>query len=153
MKKDGFTLTELLAVIAVIAILTIMVVPNVLNTYNEGVKKTMETQENNVADAADLLVSDYCTRKINSTYICPSGYDAEVNNQKYVCLSDLNNLGYIKSVTYKGSDCDGMVIFTKDSKGKFTQSKAYLYCAKQSDGTYLYTTDNSVTLKSDCKVH
>ena len=37
--RNGFTLTELLAVIAIIAILTLMVVPAVIKMYNENVIK------------------------------------------------------------------------------------------------------------------
>ena len=42
MKKNGFTLTELLAVIAVLALLIVIAAPNVLNMMNKQEQKLSE---------------------------------------------------------------------------------------------------------------
>lgn len=48
MKKNGFTLMELLAVIAILAILVIIAVPNVLKTFKSSSKAAFETQTRNI---------------------------------------------------------------------------------------------------------
>ena len=148
--KKGFTLVELLTVIAILGILSIIVVPNVIKYFNDSALGLIKSQEKSAADAAYLLVTDYCTNSLNDSYVCPSTYAIENNNQKYVCLSDIYNLGYMNNVNYKGSSCEGMVIFTKDVRGKYTQTQTYLYCGKDSNGNYSYRTSNSVSIKSAC---
>ena len=44
MKRQGFTLVELLAVIAILAILVLVAVPNVLGMFNQAKKDTFTTE-------------------------------------------------------------------------------------------------------------
>ena len=44
MKRQGFTLVELLAVIAILAILVIIALPNVLGMFNQAKKDTFTTE-------------------------------------------------------------------------------------------------------------
>ena len=143
MNKKGFTLVELLAVIAILGIMAIIALPNVLKIFKSSTDEIMKNQETQVSDAAELYVKDYCTRKISDEYICSNNY---VSNN-YLCLSEIQTAGYIKSITYKGKECEGMVTF--DSNGK--NPTAYLYCDKQTDGTYAYKTNNTVNIKTNCK--
>lgn len=68
-NKNGFTLVELIAVIAIIAILTLMAVPAVLKIYNENVIKAMNVQENEVVNAANLFIEDYCNSPLDKSKI------------------------------------------------------------------------------------
>ena len=62
MKKNGFTLVELLVVVAILAMLVALVVPNVMESYHNSLKKDMEIQENGVVDAANIFIRDFCYR-------------------------------------------------------------------------------------------
>lgn len=138
--KKGFTLVELLAVIAILGILIILAVPNIIKIYNNSTKRAMEVQENQILDAANLYISDYCTQRINSSYVCPALY---INN-KIICLNELTTNGYIENITYKGSTCKGMTVF--DSNGK--NGVTYLYCGTSPN--YAYKTENAPALNSNC---
>ncbi len=150
MKKDGFTLIELLAVIAIIAILATVAVSAVISIYNASVKRTMIVQENNTADIAKSYLDDYCFDPLGGEYKCPDSYVTPNNfsNTKYICLSDLqsNEKGnYINTVVYKNEECNGIITFDKDKKGKYTLGKTYLYCGwNDKNKTYDYITDTSL---------
>lgn len=136
-NKNGFTLVELIAVIAIIAILTLMAVPAVLKIYNENVIKTMSVQENEVVNAANLFIEDYCNSPLDNSKICPKSYEKVVDGKKTVCLNDLQNEEdkYISSVKYKNSNCTGYVTYYFDSKTElYGNGKAYLFCGKNSNG-------------------
>ena len=45
MKKNGFTLTEILVVLALIGLLLVIVVPRIGNSLNKGTEKAMKVQE------------------------------------------------------------------------------------------------------------
>ena len=150
MKKKGFTLVELLAVIAIIAILATVAVSAVIGIYNASVKRTMIVQENNAADIAKSYLDDYCFDPLGGEYKCPDSYVTPNNssNTKYICLSDLqsNEKGnYINTVVYKNEDCNGIITFDKDKKGKYTVGKTYLYCGwNDKNKIYDYITDTSL---------
>lgn len=148
MKKKGFTLTELLVVIIILGIIILIVSPNVIKLYNDSVKKTMLEQERQVGDAANLYVQDYCGKKISDDYICSSHYTSITNGNKYLCLSEIQSAGYIKTVFYKKNPCDGIVVFSQDSNGRWNNTKTYLYCAKNSNGEYRYITDDDSSVKT-----
>ncbi|MGM9874622.1 MAG: BspA family leucine-rich repeat surface protein [Bacilli bacterium] len=152
-EKNGFTLTELLAVIAIISILTLMAVPAVIKIYNDGVIKTMRVQENEIKHAANLFIEDYCNDPLDHSLICPQSYSKPVNNKKVVCLSDLQNSKdkYISNVKYKDSDCKGYVTYYLDENtGIYGNEKTYLFCGLKEDGTYEYITDNNYDTKEYC---
>ena len=152
-EKNGFTLTELLAVIAIISILTLMAVTAVIKIYNDSVIKTMHVQENEIKHAANLFVEDYCNDPLDHSLICPQSYSKPVNNKKVVCLSDLQNSKdkYISSVKYKDSDCKGYVTYYLDENtGIYGNEKTYLFCGLKEDGTYEYVTDNNYDIKEYC---
>ena len=119
MNKKGFTLIELLAVVAILGIISIIAVPNIIKIYNDSLIKTMKNQEAEVSDAAQLFVKDYCSSKINSDYICPTHF--KVN--KYLCLSEVQDADYIKTVLYKNNTCMGIIDFEDDKS-----PKTYLIC-------------------------
>ena len=129
--KKGFTLTELLAVIAILSILVLLAVPNIIKIYNDSTKSAMEVQENQILDASNLYVTDYCTRRINSTYVCPSSYTTGTTI-KYICLNDITSKGYIENIKYKASNCSGVIVYDSDGKN----GKTYLYCGAGPNYTY-----------------
>lgn len=52
MKKEGFTLVELLAVIAILAILVVIALPNVLDMFNSAKQNTFATEVQTVLKTA-----------------------------------------------------------------------------------------------------
>ena len=54
MKKQGFSLVELLAVVAIIAILIILVLPNVVELYNDSKKNTFLIEVKSIFNSADM---------------------------------------------------------------------------------------------------
>ena len=108
MKKEGFTLVEILAVVAILGILSLIAVPNVLKYLNESRKRAMITQENTILDAANLYITDYCSSTKLHDGMCPDSYENnEESSEKYICLSDLQNTSnsYAETVKYKGKEC------------------------------------------------
>lgn len=57
MKKNGFTLMELLAVIAITAVLSVIAIPTILNLYNKSVKNAFQVQSQAVVKAIDDDIS------------------------------------------------------------------------------------------------
>ena len=145
MRKNGFTLVELIAVVAIMAILVIMVAPNVVKMFNTGVDKNMEEQEKYAASAAEMFARDYCESvSLSGDVSCPYSYMKCKatgvtcgEHDQYLCISDLQKAGLVDSdMNHKGNKCKGFVEF--NSSGK---AKAYLYCGST------YKTDKNVTNK------
>lgn len=147
--KNGFTLTELLAVIAIIAILTLMAVPAVINLYNNSIQKEMLVQEGEVKSAAHIFLTDYCLDPIDGVS-CPS----TMVKQNYICLSDMQEDGvkYISKVLYKNTACDGVIVYSDEDT--YENGKPYLFCGYEG-GKFEYATDMNyyVTKYSSCFVN
>ena len=145
MKKNGFTLMELLAVIAVLAVLATLVIPNVFKSYNDSLIKKMAIEEKNLQDASDIYLEEHCISPLyygGVRYTCPSTYD-NYTKVGFICLSELQhpvsfvgtlsendqNDSYIGEIKFKDTLCTGYVSYTKD--GKVTIKKAYLDCGSE----------------------
>ena len=78
MKKQGFTLVELLAVIAILAILVIIAIPNVLKMFNDAKKNSFLTEAKTVySEAGKKYISDSITSPGNNEHIyCKSKTDS-----------------------------------------------------------------------------
>lgn len=148
-NKNGFTLTELLAVIALISILSLMAVPAIISQYNNAVQKEMKVQENEVKSAANIYLTDYCLEAIDDAS-CPE----TMVKQNYICLSDLqkSDTKYINKVLYKKYPCDGVIVY--DENETYEDGKTYLFCGYE-DEKFAYATDmNYYTSKySSCFVN
>ena len=68
MKRNGFTLVELLAAIAVLAIISVIAAPSIIKTYNSSRIEAIVIQENKLIEAGDILLDDYCKDAINDSY-------------------------------------------------------------------------------------
>ena len=146
MKKNGFTLVELLAVIAIISILSTVAVTSVISIYNSSIKKTMVLQENNISDVSKTYLEDFCLDPLpGSEYVCPSTY----TNKHYICLSNLKDKRnqYTEGATYKNKECNGIIIFEMDKYGEYSKPKTYLYCDYDSSSKkYNYVTDETLNI-------
>lgn len=147
-NEKGFTLVELLAVIVIMAILLLVAIPNISRVRQSSLKKTMRIQEGNVKKAADLYIQDYCTSGLEDTSTCPDSYARNIDeDEKYICLNDLTDEDnrYISDVTYNKQSCNGVVVYTKNSKsGLYTDAKVYLFCGNNENGKYTYATDQNI---------
>lgn len=135
MKKNGFTLVELLVVVAILAMLVALVVPNVMESYHNSLKKDMEIQENGVVDAANIFIRDFCYSPITQENLdnCPVYFkDKMISgvNYRYVLLDDLVNLKFIPAVYYSDVKCKGFVLYQKNDNERYNKNpKAYLKCS------------------------
>jgi prepilin-type N-terminal cleavage/methylation domain-containing protein len=134
MKKNGFTLVELIAVIAIMAILVIIVAPNVVKIFNTGVDKNMEEQEKFIESAAKIFARDYCESvSLSGDISCPYSYIKCKatgvtcgEHDQYLCLSDLQKAGLVdEKINHKGNDCTGFIEFNASGN-----TKVYLYCGE-----------------------
>lgn len=142
--KKGFTLVEILAVIAIIGMLSIMIIPGVVQLFNDAVKDSMKVTENEVLDAANLYLEDFCRNPIDYEHRLNCNDDKhELDTDKvYFCLSTLQGRGMIKEVYYKEStSCKGIVIYEVENY-KYKNPKVYLYCGDS------YTTEGGSTYQT-----
>ena len=107
MKKNGFTLVELLAVIAILAILVILALPNVLSMFNGAKKDIFLTEAKNVfKEVSKKYISENMKGNkitaINSK--TGSKLDMDTSNLEYDII--LDNKGNVKSfVVSDGTYC------------------------------------------------
>ena len=138
-KKNGFTLIEIIGVVAILAILAVITTPAVVKTLNNNKLKTLKVAENNLADSANLFAQDFCNSPISSNhkkYCKPDSTTDKARtvlqkdyNSYFICISDLKELEYFSSdVKYEGKNCDGAVVFIKNTKGKYINATTYIKC-------------------------
>lgn len=91
MKKQGFTLVELIAIIAILGILVVMVTPGIIAVRKNVLEKTLVTKVSNIENAAKdyamdnlQLLKTTVTKEINvykangNTYYASQGVNGEV---------------------------------------------------------------------------
>lgn len=153
-NKNGFTLMELLGVIVILGLLVAISVPAVTKILNKNKINAIKIDENNLSDASQLLINDFCDNPISSKYkeYCkPDSTDTTTKNKSlvrkkddftyYICISDLKALNYYESdIKYGTTLCEGYVLFKNDDK-KFRNGKTYVSCKDGSD--YAYVTDET----------
>ena len=91
MKRNGFTLVELLAVVAIMGILALIVVPNVSKVRDDILAKDLVAIRSQISTAA----KDWAYDNLN---LLPTTKDATNNNYtvcRYVTIDELIVLGYL----------------------------------------------------------
>ena len=105
MKKNGFTLVELLAVIIILAILYLFVMPKVTDLIKNGNKTDEYIIQNKIITAAKEYTSNYDTRFLND--FINVGYSKYISkedliNNKLFDENEVENIGFFKvKVTLK----------------------------------------------------
>lgn len=105
MKKNGFTLVELLAVIIILAILYLFVMPKVTDLIKDGNKTDEYIIQNKIITAAKEYTSNYDTRFLND--FINVGYSKYISkedliNNKLLDENELDSIGFFKvKVTLK----------------------------------------------------
>ncbi len=118
MKKNGFTLVELLAVIAIIAILIIVVLPNIVSLFNQSKRNAFLIEVKSIFNSADI---SYMKQSIN-------GSDGIIfyrlnGDENKVPLSGRSEIYYYVKVTKSGKIIEMLVwdgtstLMKKDNNG------------------------------------
>ena len=95
MKKDGFTLVELLAVIAILALLVIIALPNVLKIFNQAKKDTFLTEAKTIyKEISKKYISETMRgNKVDNISNSNNKLDVETNDLKYnIKLDSMGNI-------------------------------------------------------------
>ena len=114
MKKNGFTLVELLAVIAILAILVIIALPNVMSLFNNAKKQSFTNEVKNIYKVAEQQwISDSMFETNEKVYSkcsseeCPDQLklSGRSNINYYVKLNKLGKIVeyYVEDGTYQYS--------------------------------------------------
>jgi prepilin-type N-terminal cleavage/methylation domain-containing protein len=98
MKKEGFTLVELLAVIAILAILIIIALPNILEMFNKAKRDSFVTEARSVYKTAQ------------QRYVA-DGVQAECYSNDDVDCEDLQMSGRSNLYYYIDFDNDGNITY------------------------------------------
>lgn len=84
MKKNGFTLVELLAVLVIISIITLIATPNVINLMKQSREKKLVEEANTIVDNATYMYKNDKNRSNSNIFDC--------NEDKTNCKITLNKL-------------------------------------------------------------
>lgn len=119
MKKNGFTLLELLAVIVVLAIIALIVTPFVTKAIEEAKINQYATSSNNLAD----IVTDNCAKELFTSNNCNSAYAFQGDNKS-------------QEIKMKGTIPDKGIVFTDGKNSMFYTVKNDGQCSyKMMNGT------------------
>ena len=126
MKKNGFTLTEILVVLALIGLLLVIVVPRIGNSLNKGTEKAMKVQEGELKDAGLMFLEDMCKNPTKEDKgKCPATikYNNTTNTYSgYVLLNTLVSEKYIDEIKLDKQACNACVRYSNN------EAKAYIKC-------------------------
>ena len=102
MKKNGFTLVELLAVIAILAILVIIAMPNVLDMFNKAKQDAFETE---VRSHIKVVNSEFVTSG-NLVYsnVVAGAAKLPMDGEKLDYYIELDSRGNIKTLNVTNGD-------------------------------------------------
>lgn len=106
MKKNGFTLVELLAVVIILALLAMFALPRVLNQFSNYREGLDEDQRQLIIEAARVYVNENVGKFLGGTVTNPKTYCIELEtlvddgalNKKFLDKTKFGD--YIVKVTY-----------------------------------------------------
>lgn len=137
MKKNGFTLIEVLGAITILTIISLITIPVIDNTINKGKAKLTETQEQQLIKA----LKDYYTEASHSRELNEGDLDAEYC-QKIETLKQNGNLpsdvkNPLTNKSYEPTDmvCVKKICIKVSASGTceedaYKNNWKYEYCAK-----------------------
>lgn len=119
MKKNGFTLIELISVIAILALILIIAVPAVFKGRENALKGLSKEQERNIKEAALILaldIDDYSSDVFNcNSASWMNGKCTKDSNEKWVeatvTVAELKTHEYFED---RKGICSGTVTVAKD---------------------------------------
>ena len=152
MKKNGFTLVELLSVIAILAILATVTVPTLLNVFSNAEDSAFEDNAMSISKAADNYYSSstldaYTKLPLLVTFNDGKETNRYINNQNKECETSNERL-----LEYTGQNPDSGNIYI-DRNGDIYMAiydKSVRKCAikKPGDKTVTFTNQS----ESECKL-
>lgn len=125
MKKNGFTLIEVLAVIVILSIIASIVTLNVVKVKNDSMKELLVTKKQNLETAAIVygqenpdVLKDKCEVDNYKSDYCAMVTVATLINGKYFKSTETNASGeadLINNVTNKSMKNDKIQIYRKNN--------------------------------------
>ena len=128
MKKDGYTLVELLGILAVMAVMLLIIVPNVITTVRNADIQKQEIFKKTVEQAAENYVE-------NNIDLFPELNKSEVTFRR---VQELIDAGYLKSTLIDpatNEKIDGNSYFSVSINSDMT--KNYVYLKKHKQKSYI----------------
>ena len=113
MKKNAFTLVELLSVIVILGLIMAIVVPAVVNTINDSKQKAYETNIESIKSATESYMNmsfdDYKSQFVSPGYVT-------------ITISELIDKGFLKTDMKNpktGNNFTGSVKITRVSENRY----------------------------------
>lgn len=92
MKKNGFTLVELITVIAFLSIFMVIAIPKINNSIKESRADQLEDVRVTIANATDVFLNTSCGSDYNDKLI--------EEDEIKIYLNNISNCGLIDSMIY-----------------------------------------------------
>ncbi len=163
MKKNGFTLIELIAVLVILSILAMMAAPNVVSIMSQGNEESFVSEVETYLSKANYMYNTVSIRNDqNGPFVCTESatnvtckisldkIDIKVNEKDpfgYEYMSEISYVGYEEpnvSASTVGTRITS--IFIKSCKDPETQAKCH--CIKSDNVTTL--TSDDIKTGSEC---
>lgn len=127
MKKQGFTLVELLVVVVIIAVLSVIIVPSVININKSINKRLLSEKIENIESSAILYANNneeifngtdvvyiYVYELVDSNYMT---VDVAAGTEKCKVATEKSRVGCVMNPTNKTSINNNYVILRKEGAG------------------------------------
>ena len=121
MKKNGFTMVELIAIIVIMASMLLIILPAINNTIKNSEEKEKQESLNNIYMAAEnYLMANYDDYTINNTGDVTYVYIIDLISNNYMSIDTLNPNN---DSTFSNKDA---VKVTRNADGTFSYELVYL---------------------------
>ena len=148
MKKNAFTLIELLAVIVILAIIALIAVPVLLNIINDtkenSLKRSVELYMNSVKTSItkESMNSNFPKGEITCTILNEKSEGTEYDKDDLICIEDDNeNISSYVKIDIKGETPINGII--KLNNGKIIEDKTWL----EMSNNIFYRYENNAIIK------